>query len=111
MEEKNQNSSFASPTFSACCAYGKVYDRPPPYLANLYTSFDSDAISFHKNIRGYNNVLACTSLSANIDVIPGQSISDFRIHGQVYHLISSLLPKEGLQPAFAQLYIYDSEHT
>jgi len=114
MEEKNQNSSLASPTFLTCCALGKVrlprLIELPPYLVNLYTSSESDAISFRKNIRRYNNVLACTSLGANIDVIPGQGISDFRIHGQVYHLISSLLPEEGLQPAFAQLYIYDSEH-
>ncbi|GBB91115.1 hypothetical protein RclHR1_18230005 [Rhizophagus clarus] len=114
LEEKDHNSSHASPTFSFCCAHGKVLlphlHEPPPYLLNLYTSSECDAISFHKNIRRYNNVLACTSFGASIDTIPGQGISNFRIHGQVYHLIGSLLPEEGQQPAFAQLYIYDSEH-
>ncbi|CAG8745890.1 8797_t:CDS:2, partial [Funneliformis mosseae] len=50
MEEKNQNSSFAYPTFSTCCAHGKVrlprLVEPPPYLLNLYTSSNSNAISF-----------------------------------------------------------------
>ncbi|CAG8726119.1 9883_t:CDS:1, partial [Funneliformis mosseae] len=50
MEEKNQNSSFAYPTFLTCCAHGKVrlprLVELPPYLLNLYTSSNSDAISF-----------------------------------------------------------------
>lgn len=114
MEEKIRNSSLASPAFSTCCAHGKVrlprLIEPPPYLLNLYTSSDSDAVSFRKKIRCYNNVLAFTSLGADINVIPGQGISDFRIHGQVYHRIGSLLPEYGLRPVFAQLYVYDSKH-
>jgi hypothetical protein len=114
LEEKDCNSSRASPTFSICCAHGKVLLphllEPLPYLLNLYTSLESDAISFRKNIRRYNNVLAYTSFGTSIDTIPGQGISNFRIHGQVYHLIGPLLPEEGQQPVFAQLYIYDSEH-
>ena len=39
-----------------------------------------------------------------------RGISNFRIHGQVYHLIGSLLPESGHPPMFAQLYIYDTEH-
>lgn len=34
----------------------------------------------------------------------------FRIHGQNHHLIGSLLPQDGQQPKFIQLYIYDTEH-
>ncbi|CAG8741764.1 2919_t:CDS:2, partial [Funneliformis mosseae] len=105
IKEKNQNSSFAYPIFSTCCVHSKVrlprLVEPPPYLLNLYTSSNSDAISFRKNIRRYNNILACISFGANINTIPGQGISDFRIHGQVYHRIDSLLPEEGFQPAFA----------
>ncbi|GBB84444.1 hypothetical protein RclHR1_01100036 [Rhizophagus clarus] len=114
MEERDHSSNRASPTFSICCAHGKVLlpplAEPPLYLLNLYTSSESDAISFRKNIRHYNSVLACTSFGANIDTFQGQGISNFCIHGQVYHQIGSLLPEEGHQPAFAQLYIYDSMH-
>jgi hypothetical protein len=34
----------------------------------------------------------------------------FKINGVVHHRIGSLLPKPGLRPKFAQLYIYDTEH-
>ncbi|RIA81727.1 hypothetical protein C1645_700611, partial [Glomus cerebriforme] len=100
MEEKNQNTSLASPAFSTCCVHGKVHLPRlidlPPYLLNLYISSDSDAVSFRKNIRYYNNVLVCMSFGTDINVITGQEISDFRIHGQVYHRISSLLPEDGI---------------
>ncbi|XP_031091157.1 uncharacterized protein LOC115996159 [Ipomoea triloba] len=34
----------------------------------------------------------------------------FRINGQNFHRIGSLLPTNGVQPKFAQLYIHDTEH-
>ena len=37
-------------------------------------------------------------------------MSNFKIHGQIYHRIGSLLPDEGQNPVFAQLYIYDTDH-
>ena len=77
----------------------------------IYTSPNSDATLFRKNIRGYNNILACTSFGANINKkFQGKGISNFQIHGQVYYCIGPLLPNDGDQPTFAQLYIYDTEH-
>jgi hypothetical protein len=32
----------------------------------------------------------------------------FKIHGQVYHRVSSLLPSDDGPPKFLQLYIYDT---
>jgi hypothetical protein len=59
MSKRDQKSTKASSTFSICCAGGKVgltpLLKPPPYLMYLYTSL---ADSFHKNIRGYNSLLA-----------------------------------------------------
>ena len=115
INEKDQNSSQAHPSFSVCCAGGKInlspLLKPPSYLLYLYTSSNSDATTFRKNIRGYNNLLACTSFGANISKeFQGQGISNFRINGQVYHSIGSLLPEDGNSPMFAQLYIYDTEH-
>ncbi|XP_073120000.1 uncharacterized protein [Henckelia pumila] len=40
----------------------------------------------------------------------GGSPPVFKLHGQNYHLIGSLLPCEGSKPKFAQLYIYDTEN-
>ncbi|GJT10490.1 ATP-dependent DNA helicase RRM3-like protein [Tanacetum coccineum] len=34
----------------------------------------------------------------------------FRLHGQTYHSMGSLLPKEGAPPKFVQLYIYDTKN-
>src|SRR3989337_2297852 len=77
IDEKDQNSSRVSPSFAVCCAGGKVslppLLKPPSYLMDLYTSSNADAVSFRKNIRGYNNLLACTSFGANIsDEFRGQ---------------------------------------
>ncbi|GET67424.1 uncharacterized protein LOC104885245 [Rhizophagus irregularis DAOM 181602=DAOM 197198] len=113
--EKDRNSSLSSPRFAMCCAGGKVRLAPvldpPPYLLDLYTSSCSEAISFRKNIRTYNGILACTSFGANIDEsFQGQGVSNFKIHGQIYHRVGSLMPDEGQKPVFAQLYIYDTDH-
>ncbi|CAG8792515.1 10471_t:CDS:2, partial [Gigaspora margarita] len=114
MEEKDLSSNRRSPTFAICCAHGKVCLPPllefPSYLLNLYISSEPTANLFRKNIRKYNNILACTSFGANIDKFHRRGVSNFRIHGQVYHRIGSLLPEEGHAPAFAQLYIYDTAH-
>jgi PIF1-like helicase/Helitron helicase-like domain at N-terminus len=115
IDEKDHRSSQRSPSFAVCCAGGKVRLPPllklPSYLLDLYTSSNSDATSFRRNIRGYNNLLACTSFGANINKeFQKQGVSNFQIHGQVYHCIGSLLPEDGCSPMFAQLYIYDTEH-
>ena len=113
--ERNQKSTLTSPTFFVCCAAGKVrltpLLKPPPYLMDLYSSSRSEAISFRRNIRGYNSLLACTSFGANVnDEFQRRGVSNFSVHGEVYHLIGSLLPEEGQAPRFAQLYIYDTEN-
>ncbi|CAI2188779.1 19011_t:CDS:1, partial [Funneliformis geosporum] len=85
--------------------------KPPPYLMNLYTSSESEANSFRKNVRSYNSLLAYTSFGANVnDEFQSKGISNFSIHNQVYHLIGPLLPEKGQVLRFAQLYIYDTEH-
>ncbi|CAG8758628.1 24213_t:CDS:2, partial [Dentiscutata erythropus] len=89
MIKKDQNSRIAAPKFSLCCTNNKV-QLPPlleplPYLLNFYTLTNPNAVEFHKHAR-----------------------ANFRIHGQVYHLIGSLLPNEGHILAFAQLYIYNT---
>ncbi|CAB4442942.1 unnamed protein product [Rhizophagus irregularis] len=111
LDERNNNNSKSSPSFATCCAGGKVnlplLLKPPSYLLNLYTSSDPNSSSFCKNIRAYNNLLACTSFGANIDEeFQRQGVSNFRIHGQIYHCIGSLLLEDDRPPMFAQLYIH-----
>lgn len=115
MEEKDQCSSQTSPSFSVCCVGGKVrlppLLKPPSYLMDLYTSLNSEANTFCRNTRSYNSLLACTSFGADVnEEFQRNGVSNFSVHGQVYHFIGSLLPNEGQAPKFAQLYIYDTEN-
>ena len=114
MPEKDHNSNRTNPTFTMCCIGGKIHLspllQPPSYLMHLYTSSGSDTNSFRSNIRAYNTALACISFGANIDQFHNQGISNFRIHGQIYHRIRSLLLEEHHSPKFAQLYVYDTDH-
>jgi len=78
---------------------------------NLYTSLEPEANAFRRNVRSYNSLLACTSFGADVNgEFQRSGLSNFTIHGQVYHFIGSLLPNEGEAPKFAQLYIYDTEN-
>jgi glutathione synthase/RimK-type ligase-like ATP-grasp enzyme len=65
-----------------------------------------------ENIRSYNSMFAFTSTGGIIDkeINKGRGTYVFRMHGQNYHHIETLLPEEGNQPCWAQLYIYDIEH-
>ncbi|CAB5202659.1 unnamed protein product [Rhizophagus irregularis] len=110
------NKSVKLPVFSTCCAKGKVIlpflqELPSP-LNTLLTGTDPRSCTFRQNIRMYNSALSFTSIGAKIDQqITGTSgIYTFRIHGEMYHRIGSLLPNSETQPQFAQIYIYDTDH-
>ncbi|SRR6266498_2169711 len=99
LQEKDHKSSRIFSIFIMCCSNEKIYLpsllKPLLYLLNLYTLTASDTILFRKNIRAYNNILACISLDANIDKnFQKPDVSNFQIHGQVYHQIGPLLPEE-----------------
>ncbi|KAM3376008.1 hypothetical protein P3S68_014722 [Capsicum galapagoense] len=49
-------------------------------------------------------------MGGNVDVSVNQSRGPrtFKLSGQNYHQIGSLLPPEGSNPKFTQLYIYDT---
>nr|GEW58437.1 putative reverse transcriptase domain-containing protein [Tanacetum cinerariifolium] len=53
-----------------------------------------------------------TSFGVRIDpsINTGRGLYPFRINGQNYHRIGYLLPKEGVQPRYAQLYFFDTEN-
>ena len=68
-------------------------------------------MEFRQRIRNYNNAFAFSSIGVKQDlsVYGPRDIYIFHIEGQLYHLIGSLLPLSGRQPAFLQIYIYDSD--
>ncbi|XP_048431318.1 uncharacterized protein LOC103936253 [Pyrus x bretschneideri] len=92
------------------------FPRPKPtpaFLDRLLNPTNSQSfLQFKKNIRSYNSMMALTSMGAKVDgsINKGQGPYVFKINGQVHHLMGSLLPPEGDNPKFTQLYIYDTQN-
>ena len=110
------NKSIRLPEFSTCCAKGKVMLPSLQELLlplnTLLTGTDSRSRLFRQNIRMYNFALSFTSIGAKIDqqITCTSGIYTFRIHREMYHRIGTLLPDPEIQPQFAQIYIYDTDH-
>nr|KAJ0201995.1 hypothetical protein LSAT_V11C600327630 [Lactuca sativa] len=108
-KKSNQN-------YCLCCGYGKVelpaLKNSPSSYVHLFTSGDSKSKHFMKNIRSYNSMFSFTSMGGKIDssINRGNAPYIFRLSGQNYHSIGSLLPEQGLKPKFSQLYIYDTDN-
>ncbi|XP_035840209.1 uncharacterized protein LOC110909633 [Helianthus annuus] len=116
-EERNKNTKASDgTTFSSCCQDGKVLlprllDAPEP-LRSLLDCNDPETVRFREHIRVYNSMFCFTSFGAKIDhaINSGRSLYTFRINGQNYHRIGAMLPVEGEQPRYAQLYFYDTQN-
>ena len=72
----------------------------------------TEAKTFRKNIRFYNNLLSMASRNitgkeTNFGSSRGPPV--FKISGSMYHLSPNVLPEPGVEPKFAQIYIYDQE--
>ncbi|XP_056689190.1 uncharacterized protein [Spinacia oleracea] len=106
-EERARKDRVTDPKFSQCCMQGKVQlpklQEPPQTLQNLYKTKGAKSRSFLDNIRAFNMMFAFTSMGGKIDssVNRGRGPSTFRLHGQNYHRIGSLLPPTGSSPKFS----------
>ncbi|KAK9049518.1 hypothetical protein SSX86_021980 [Deinandra increscens subsp. villosa] len=115
-ERSRELGDDGQPTFSSCCQGGKILLpeqlEPPQPLRHLLQSRNHDAVQFREKIRIYNSMFCYTSFGARIDhsVNNGRGVYTFRVSGQNYHLIGSLLPVEGKPPKYAQLYFYDTQN-
>lgn len=101
-----------------CCAKGKVHLpelRPPPSPLNeLITGEDADSPLFLKRLRTFNSCFQMTSFAASNVVhnptIDGQLYeTTFKVQGQVYHRIGSLMPMPDEIPKYLQIYFMGSE--
>ena len=103
---------FPIETESLCCSKGNVqldaFPQPPVFLQHLYEGIDSNGKHFLTNIRKYNSAFQMTSFGCSEITMAGFNPS-FRIQGQVYHLIGSIVPAEGESPKFAQIYFIDNQ--
>ena len=89
-----------------------ILQQPPELLSDLLEDRHKKSRSFIENLRAYNLMFSFTSMGGKIDkeVNKGRGPYCFKMGGQNFHKIGSLLPDEGKEPKFAQLYIYDTEH-
>ena len=103
---------FRDETKNMCCGTGKVNLTPfPPLpnpLATLYSGTTPQSVCFLENIRKYNSVFQLTSLGCNEVLLRGWN-PQFRIQGQLCHLIGSLLPPHDREPSFLQIYFMDGD--
>lgn len=96
--------------------HGKVIlpllKEPPHILQHYLQNEDTLGKYFVKNIRKFNMMFSFTSMGGKVDssVNQGRGPYVFRLHGQNYHRIGSLLPTLGSSPKFLQLYIHDTEN-
>lgn len=115
-ERINKRRNCIPSKFHMCCMHGKIELPPPPklpeVLLNLLFEEDGQIINFRENIRPYKSMFSFTSMSEEIDasVNNGRGPFVFRLYGQNFHQIGSLLPAPGQSPAFAQLYIFDIQN-
>ncbi|GJR59128.1 ATP-dependent DNA helicase PIF1-like protein [Tanacetum coccineum] len=101
----NKGNRSVNPSFSLCCQEGKIqlpkFNSMPQPLHNLLNYNDPATTRFRDQIRVYNGMFSFTSFGARIDhsINNGRGVYTFRVNGQSYHRIGSLLPKEGTQPS------------
>ena len=102
---------FGGETSSMCCSAQQVsldfFPPLPDYLAQLYYSDTPDSRHFLANIRKYNCAFQMTSFGCDEVHLPGWNPS-FRVQGQVFHRIGSLLPQPDQPPRFLQVYFIDN---
>ncbi|XP_022032333.1 uncharacterized protein LOC110933417 [Helianthus annuus] len=103
-------------SYTLCCGYGKVhlpdFKETCEEYQNLFKSLDDKSKHFLLNIRRFNSMFAFTSMGGKVDskINRGNAPYVYRISGENYHSLGSLLPKEGAEPKFVQLYIYDTDN-
>ncbi|GKE56551.1 hypothetical protein Tco_1495736, partial [Tanacetum coccineum] len=92
-EKKSQGGKVLLPRF---------HDTPTP-LNHLLSHDQPSTAKFRDKIRVYNSMFCFTSFGAKIDhsINTRRAPYTFRINGQNYHRMGSLLPKEGMPPKFA----------
>jgi hypothetical protein len=113
LQERVSQSTMTNIRFTICCNNKAVQlpllQQPPKVLRGLLSGSDPRSHAFHEKIRMYNSILSFTSTGARIheSVTGTRGVYAFRIQGEIYHRIRSLLPQHDAQPRFCQLYIYD----
>lgn len=96
-----------------CCLHGKVellpLKKPPSELLKYMKNETPESRHFLENIRRYNSCFQMTSFGATqIEKNVGFN-TVFKIQGQIYHQMGSLLPVPNKSPKFLQVYFMGDE--
>jgi len=90
-----------------CCSAGKVQLPPfeplPEPLYSLVMDNHPEHVHFLDRVRKYNGCFNMTSFGAK-QVLRDGFIPTFKVQGQVYHLVGSLLPAPQQEAQFLQIY-------
>ncbi|GJY10516.1 ATP-dependent DNA helicase PIF1-like protein [Tanacetum coccineum] len=115
-ERNNKGNRAVNPTFSLCCQEGKLLlpklkETPSP-LAQLLDYTAPETSKLREQIRVCNGMFCFTSFGSRIDhsINTGRGVYTFRINGQNYHRIRSLLSALRFQPRYAQVYFFDTHN-
>ncbi|XP_050064993.1 uncharacterized protein LOC126553922 [Aphis gossypii] len=109
---------FKNEPAGMCCASGKVQlpeiETSPEPLIGLFIGTDPDSNEFLKSIRRFNSCFQMTSFGAteivrNTNANGQQFNSTFKIRGQVYHKMGSLLPMPNEPHKFLQIYFMSGD--
>ena len=113
--EKLTNSFNLHPKFGMCCLQGQIQlsiiSQSPPLLHQLLKSSTPHTQKFRDDIYQYNSAFAFTSVAMDVvnTILSSHGPYSLRIHSEMYHKMGSLLPQDGQQPEYAQMYIYDDQ--
>jgi hypothetical protein len=96
-----------------CCSNGKVSLPPlqPPLepFESLMSETTLRSKHFLENIRKYNSCFQMTSFGATNEVCEPGFMPTFKVQGQVYHRMGSLLPLPNEEYRFLQIYFMGDE--
>jgi hypothetical protein len=91
-----------------CCDNGKVVLEKlcPPInpLKDLMSGNSTRSKHFLENIRKYNSCFQMTSFGCTKEIREKGFMPTFKVQGQIYHRIGSLMPVGGEDPKFFQVY-------
>ncbi|ORE16689.1 hypothetical protein BCV71DRAFT_265417 [Rhizopus microsporus] len=100
IDERQEISLMRNPTWESCCKQGSIQLQllpdPPEYLKDLLER--CDIVSAEERNANNNNNNRRGGLNA------------FQIHGALCHRQGPLIPYDGSEPSYAQLYIYDPSY-
>jgi hypothetical protein len=96
-----------------CCSNGKIklpsLQPPPEPLESLMSGTTPTSKYFLESIRKYNSCFQMTSFGATTEVCEPGFMPTFKVQGQVYHRVGSLLPPSNEEPKFLQIYFMGDE--